>query len=523
MIKTQDYFESVTEPNGRLKLIVVLLFFVGTLIINHLSAIQVFPPPAGDAPYWLVAVINHMNGLGFVNHIADGLTTYTDRYGAYSLAGYPMLYPYVLSTISFGDDIQAVYVSLALMKNIGLTLTLLSLLVLLAKGKKSLDWMTVALLITILMTFNVIAGGGRPEALVVLILSFVGFLIVFKGTLHPIAMGLFIGLIGSTNPMTGLLCGVALLMLYGYWYPFGQAVKNLLITGFSALLIFFLVLEVQEGVLVSLQRLSGATDENFGNWFSVEQFIWHNFFIKERFLVGLAIIYSITIIGMLPLLQQPRSVVVYYTGFIFFLIAYFIASVARPEPVYNIQALLPSGLLLAAWLFVSGRFKAMTLSIYIASSAGFLVSLVGFGAYLADGTDFDTGKESFGSILNSVPNHDRIGIDDGLWALASDHSDFARLYQWNSRVRDYSEDNTRNLVVTRQMYSNTFPSGSLSPASKISDPKRGIDHLLVCDYFNHKEPKLAGIRYGRSVPGYGFAVYAPRELYESGFRIPCER
>jgi hypothetical protein len=111
-----------------------------------------------------------------------------------------------------------------------------------------------------------------------------------------------------------------------------------------------------------------------------------------------------------------------------------------------------------------------------------------FGLFVSSGMSLSDARASFNRVAHEEPGC--VAVSPSLWVLSDE---YGRLELFAS-----SED-TRKLscqtLVIQQVYS-----GLLNPPTIAS-------FELVEDKFNHDPCRLLGVQIGRTIAGYGFAVY----------------
>ncbi len=505
------------------KLFVLCLAFVvlSVLGLNWLQAFFVFPIPVGDAEHWLPPIVNNLSGRGFINQFSPSPTFHTAEDGPFSLAGYPLLFQGVASSVSLSDDIVGVYLGLSIVKGLALVLFLASCLLLLARRKPGLTTPHLILLVSCLLTFNVLSQWGRPEIIVVFVLSVAILQVVVERRVRAFAAGCYLGLIGAANPMCGLLAGALLVPIYSFLWGGKRLIGKLAITAVVSVSVFVLVLALYRDVAESFLILFRESDSQFGYWFDLDRFIWHNFFIKWTFMLGFAVFYSLLLILLVPFYRMPKSWLGYTLGSMGFLAVYFVAAVARPEPVYNIHAMIPVGMAVAVWLAAEDRLRSSSTAVFFVSSAGFFFGHVLFLFYLIAGINYYDAGRAFNAVLERWPEEGWLAVGSGLWALEADPDRYTRYYDWDRADGSFAERNTGSLLLLQQINDGRFVGYSTIPPKRIVDEKLGLDHTLVCDYYNHAVPAIFGVRLGPAYPGYGFAVYVPHEFEMFGQAMKC--
>jgi hypothetical protein len=363
------------------------------------------------------------------------------------------------------------------------------------------------LLALIMLVFFSNTYMGRPESSSILIISMACFFLMIKSQNNVIFHGIILGLVASTNPMVGFLYGTILLSYYGYTYTLKDALKKYTISGLISILVFCIILNSRYGFEATFNNLLTASSSQFGFWTSPYSFLYYNFLLKDKLLIGMPVLFGIISFALLPILSnKPKSFLAFYIGFIFFAIGYFLASVARPEPVYNIHALLPLIVMLTLYIIkTKPRIINFALLVWGLATAGFFIQTVAFSSYLKGGLQYSDAQQIFKS-QETLLSTSTIGVDAALWAITDDVNKFNTFYTWNSGIKEHPQKNTTSILLLQQMYAGTT---NFTPPPTLLDKKRGLNHKLVANYFNEKEMHLLGINMKRTIPGYGFAIYQP--------------
>jgi hypothetical protein len=362
--------------------------------------------------------------------------------------------------------------------------------------------------------FMLLYTNYRPEVGVVLVLSVFVLLLSF-GIRGAAVWGVALGLVAGANPMCGLVFSGMVVMFFARDRDALGTMRAVLATGAISVLVFLGVLAVGWGIVDTLRTTAEASRGQIYVSFDAIRSLLYLFGQKQAFLGGLPGSIGLMTLGAYPFTRKVRSRSLFWMGFAWLIGTILEASLLRTEQVYNVFAFLP---LVVAFFVLQGQFSHRSQAVGAASlslaALGAVVALTAFGLHLFAGVRYEEARAAWQSVRASWPvaTMGPVAATTSLWGLSGDADELSRFRLLRGGKGWDAGKLGDSPILIQQMFGSDFLVDRTRPPRNLRIPALGVDHVLVVDLFNRKIPRVFGVPLGRSVPGWGFAAYLPRQV-----------
>ncbi len=487
-------------------IIIFIVFIVAVLFL--IFAYYAYPVPGGDSQFYIVPAIQFAkSGLLISSLFPSGweIDKLIDQTGAKRFLFYPPLFPLVLSRLMPEASSWGAFMGVAFINIIVLSLgALLFYKVINQKGH--ITWFRVFVIALALFALAAsLAETGRPEVLArvwIVVAALVPFFAIAK-KYDWLFYGLLLGLMGATHPAGSIFFLLALGIAFGAIYKF----KDVALRGGATLLIAFFVCllaitlgpfgikETIEGTFVNAVAVNYSLSFETGDWFTFLN-LFNYYFVSQA-----APFYGFVILLMLVAgfffyfkyrsrLATPAVSIICAAVFIY-IIGKMIYSGGH---VFYISLFAPIIFSVFLYFFLEvGVFgKGLTLLVFALVATGFIRTGLLFPFFLKQEAGFNEARTQFADFvaLASIGNKTRVGVSGGLWALSEEYGE---MYVYNTWPEQPKEETA--FVFFGQRYS-----GMLNPPEVV-----GCN--LISNKFSEALPKMFGIKFANTMPGYGYAIY----------------
>jgi hypothetical protein len=497
-----------SAPSFGYRRFVLLLCAVALGAYHIFASTLMYPVPGGDATVFMPAAINLKAGRGLTNPLWE---MYPDPTGQHRYLEHPPLFQMVVSACMWKSETKNSFLVLAIFN--ALTLTLYAAFLCTAKFVRKVIASAagfVALVLSLFaLAFVIFINAGRPEALSTLILSLgIGVATWLPQKYWPVCFGIAIGVVAAIHPAHGIFIACLVVVVFFHTATIPQAMRKMTLAAVIALPLFWILLALSPYPVWETLRaifrhaaIANAPDEEI----TVAAFYLRLAPWSGLYLLGLSLvliwggIYSWRG-GKDRVSSSARLATLLLTAFVFWFF-----SIRRANAGYYLMMLAPALATVAFYLIDVRRILARRLPsfpFWIAAAFFTVFSLclardiALFADYRTEGVSFADAQKEFDELARSTDKV--ISVSESFWVLASDFD--------------------RICVVERGI-----PSGDLMVLQQtqrglLSPPVISGYRLLSHRFISHP-PKWFGLPIARTMPGYGFAVFA-REVAENRPPVP---
>jgi hypothetical protein len=464
-----------------------------------------YPVPSGDSQAFLPPALLLEAGGGLRNPVS-GLTRQVDPTGGDRYLQYPPLFQIVLTALMTEPSPQAVFLALAALSALDLVLAFLLFQRAVAPGARSHPW-AAALAVTAATaaTATLLLGQqtGRPEGLATFWVLLGAHLFLSRGPAAWPGYGLLLGLLGATHPVGGFLAGLLLAATTLASRPrWGEALRWLAGTAALALLLFALILHLGPwGLAETLTGIARHADLSLAGRDSTESL--RTYWITNVGATFFALPYLLlpATLAVFLVRRRPDAHPLFLPAVLLFASAAWTLSLRAPELAYNLQLFAPlvfAGNLHAAFdgaprrRLLQGLLQGSSAGVHGLAAVGYVRSLILFFFFLSAGVPLSEARRDFARIAR-IPRIARppVAVTSSLWVLSEDYANLRTLPGGTPAAQIPGD-----LFVVQQSYSG------------LREPPAVAGFHLVEEHFVHRSCRLFGLEIARTVPGYGFALYA---------------
>lgn len=457
-----------------------------------------YPVPAGDSQAFLPPALLLEAGEGLRNPVS-GLTRQIDPAGGDRYLQYPPLFQLVLTGLMTEPSPRAAFLALAVLGALDLLLAFLLFQRAVAPAARRHPWAApLAVTAATAATATLLLGQqtGRPEGLATLWVLLGAHAFLSRGPSAWPLHGLLLGLLGATHPAGGFLAGLLLAAATLASRPrLGDALRWLAGAAALALVLFALLLHLGPwGLAETLAGIVRHADLALAGRDSTESL--RTYWITNAGATFFALPYLLLLASLTALLVRRRREVhpLLLPAALLLGGAAWTLSLRAPELAYNLQLFAPlvfAGNLRAAFDGAPRRrlLQGAATGVHALAAAGYARSLVLFFFFLSAGVPLDEARRDFARIARSA--QPPVAVTSSLWVLSEDYADLRAL-----PFGTPAERIPGSLFVVQQSYSG------------LREPPAVPGFHLTEERFVRRSCRLFGIEIARTVPGYGFAVYA---------------
>lgn len=472
---------------------------------------ELYPALGVDSVHYLPPIFERLSTGKMLNSLSP-LTPLTDLSGQGRFLFYPPLFQMFVSTLMWNAKPRTFYFVLSLLNFISLCFTCAACFRLsrCRPSSSPLFSSVISFLLPIAFASLLLGGCGRPDTLAVMFLSILCFCVVtlpIPVLLWP--LGILLGLMGATHPASAVMSFFSLLIYFSLRHSSKTILKYLALVGSLAIVFFFLGLSlspysISEQIPGILRHMRQAYRKGVQ---PAEQFLPMYFFNPQGPLYGiwLLLISVGSFLFTFTHFSKITSRFFYTVGFIGLIFSVYRFGIYNFYRVYNLLAMAPLLFCLLFWYSFQkpSIFRQTFLLIFLMIfSLGTARAVIQFIPYLNSGISFDQAKALFSSHISGEGGI----IMDGpnLWLLAEPR-DYSRITLDSPVMKDgqaYQKPFYRTYILQQYMTTQNTP------------PERVGEFVLKHNFFSPSQPEIFGIRVGKAMQGYGFALYErePKEV-----------
>ncbi|HEV2856138.1 MAG TPA: hypothetical protein VHC97_25340 [Thermoanaerobaculia bacterium] len=438
-----------------------------------------FPVPSGDSQAFVPPALLFEAGGGLRNPVSP-LARELDPTGRARYLQYPPLFPLVLSLLMASPTPRAAFLAIAGLNALNAVLCA----PLFARADRG--FLGFAAAVAGLATLLVGQQGGRPEALgMVWVLLAAHTYLALPPERSWLPSGVFVGLLGATQPVGGLLLGLLAALAFAARLPTRRALAAVAGTLAVSLAVFAGVLAAGPfGLLETLEglRRHGAAVAGRGSGGSLA-----TYWIANPGATFYAVPYLL-LAGLLAWRvfrgeMAVRSRALFAAVLVPLLAALWRVGVAVPELSYN--ALLFAPLVFAGNLRLAGDGRPVASAAHGLAAVGYLRSLVLLGVFLTRGVPLEEAREAF----LRVPPEARVAVTPSLWVVSEDYGRMTVFPLAEGPPPD------AGAVLVQQSYTGW------------TSPPELPGYRLAENRFAAPSGFLRRARIANTMPGYGYALY----------------
>ena len=489
----------------KIRLFIFLLTALAISAILILYARSSYPVPYTDSIVYIPTAINLAAKKGMLNEVCN-LSHMLDKTGQARFIYSVPLFPLLLSLWMPSPDPKSAFLILAVWFSLILLLTafLFEKIVLLKKTEPS-AWPFAFGIVSLFSMSNIFTGhgGSRPDNLAMLWFC----LCLWLATQVPHAKRHWIfssglGLIAATFPVGAIFSSILIFAYYVSHEDARSAVLHSLSTyGISLVPLFGVLalspLPIQE-VLPGIFRHSHYALQTY----------WKNtlgsyFFYANAFMYGVILILTLATVVFLhsKYRRQIRSPKLLILVEILMLGCFYWFSVRVSNKAINLLMFAPLfyGLLIYYAVHETKNFLIRVLLLLCISLPSINFFRIGalYPFYLNKGVSLEESRQFFKKYQKAHQNFQIFGVSDALWVLSEDYSRMVMCQADMQRC----DTNRKDMAIFWQQAG----SHQMQPKSEL------LGYELKVRNYRNEVPRLFGLPLAHSMPGYGFAVYEPKE------------
>lgn len=479
-----------------------LLLGLALKLLAFLSIVPLIQPISiSDGAYWVVAVVNFLNGRGFTNELTEFVTVNSEVFGAHSAIVYPPVHLLLLTLLSLEDTVQGVYAAVFIIDSLGLLVFYLVLRKV-VDPVATIQGLAAGLGLLVLSTINMY---GRPESTFILVLGAGLFWLLGRREHSPWQLGLLVGALGGTQPTAAVVAGGAL-AIYCLISRQSSGLRFLLPAAFWGVSIFAMLMSLFEPPWISIPRLfellGGELRNDFSLW-AVNFNIGSGNYLRPYFGVILAVG---AVVGMRFALRGGDVWRIRLALSVVILVASLHAFLLRPWHSYNLYALAPGLLLVPHYRWASLPARLASLVSLGLASKGWVMQMLLCGWFLHSGVDLAAAQRDFERVRSLIGTRG-IGFDWNRWQLSRDGSAWGQseIFFLRGAFYKFAHPEDRVLIADERSFgSERFLSSSAQPAAR-------VNHQLVLDCRSRQyfEKPFGRLEVPPEVAVFGFVVFAP--------------
>jgi hypothetical protein len=475
-----------------------------------------YPVPAGDAQAFLPPAILLEAGGGLRNPVS-ALTRQVDPTGGDRYLQYPPLFQVTLTALMTEPSPRAAFLALAALGALDLILAFLLFRRTVAPGARDHPWAApLAVTAATAATATLLLGQqtGRPEGLATFWVLLGTHVFLSRGPAAWPVYGLLLGLLGATHPAGGFLAGLLLAAAILAFQPrLGEALRPLAGAAVLALALFALILHLGPwGLAETLAGIVRHADLALAGRDSTESLRTYWITNAGATFFALPCLLLLAILPAFLARRRPDAHPLFLPAVLLLAGAAWTLSLRAPELAYNLQLFAPlvfAGNLRAAFGGAPRRrlLQGISAGVHGLAAAGYVRGLILFYFFLSTGVSLDEARREFARIARTARiARPPVAVTSSLWVLSEDYALLRAL-----PAATPAERIPGDLFVVQQSYSG------------LREPPALPGFHLVEEHFVGDACRLFGIEIARTVPGYGFAVYARGERSGSEPAQPPEQ
>lgn len=462
-----------------------------------------------DASFFIPPAISWADGNGLINPLTDTRTSWGDSTGGDRYLYFPPLLQLVVGTLispSFSSALpQQAMTVMGLVAAMAVVLAGIFFFRIATSGGVSLTGYAMALIaaslcIILRSMWNNMARPENLEAVLLLVVCLV-VLAAHRERTIVVTCGIVLGLMPAIHPFGAMFSPILAGLYVSFRYQWRQALVKLGTMAGIACVVYLLVMQFSPySIGETLQGVSRHAD------LEVAKIELRNAlaFLKSPYALSYAVVGAFLALAAIRLFARIRGDVRSLPLFLLFAVA--LAGLMIKMVFMGTKTYYATLFSLIVFAFIIrylaqtvlprwSRYAALAFLLFFALIS--LKTVFAFPTYLERGISIAEAREKFSLILAQYPDEE-VFVGGNLWVLSEEYQ---RMHYIGDMIPSVPLP-TRRLVVLDRNYLQG------SDSSVLTVPAEAEECALVADHSVRGVSKFFGIPLTKTMPGYGFAVYA---------------